>query len=324
MESAYVLANRELEGIRNKNREAQEVRRAEAALKDSRFAELDAELMRQGTRLLNCVLKRNDDFEAVREKIRALQRDKAALLEKHGFSKDYLDDIFRCERCRDTGFVDGRRCECLKSLVVKYTAANSNLTDYMREQRFESFDMSLFANQGEDSQKTVKIMRIICDKAMEFAESFDKTGENFLIMGNAGTGKTFISSCIANRALERGRSVYYQTAFRLFEIFENVRFNKGDDDSPEVVKYVYDVDLLIIDDLGTEFSTQYTSAALFDIINSRLISGKSTIVSSNLGFEELSAMYSQRVVSRFMGDYRIYQTVGKDLRAMKRVKNKNL
>lgn len=324
MESAYVLANRELEGIRNKNREAQEVRRAEAALKDSRFAELDAELMRQGTRLLNCVLKRNDDFEAVKEKIRALQRDKAALLEKHGFSKDYLDDIFRCERCRDTGFVDGRRCECLKSLVVKYTAANSNLTDYMREQRFESFDMSLFANQGEDSQKTVKIMRIICDKAMEFAESFDKTGENFLIMGNAGTGKTFISSCIANRALERGRSVYYQTAFRLFEIFENVRFNKGDDDSPEVVKYVYDVDLLIIDDLGTEFSTQYTSAALFDIINSRLISGKSTIVSSNLGFEELSAMYSQRVVSRFMGDYRIYQTVGKDLRAMKRVKNKNL
>ncbi len=323
MESAYILANRELEEIRSKNRELQSVRHAEVLLKAPRITEIEGELMKQGSRLLGSVLNKAEDFDDIKSKIQSLQKQKAKLLSDIDFPEDYLDDIYSCKECRDTGFVEGRRCACLKTLIAKHIGANANLTESMRGQTFESFDMSLFANQGEESSKTLKVMQIICDKALEFAESFDKTGDNFLIMGNAGTGKTFISSCIANRALERGKTVYYQTAFRLFEFFENAKFNKGDEDAAETVKYVYDVDLLIIDDLGTEFQTQFTSAALFDIINSRIISGKSTIISSNLGFEELSNLYSQRVVSRFMGDYKIFQTLGKDLRTIKRVATKN-
>ncbi|MBQ9736806.1 MAG: ATP-binding protein [Clostridia bacterium] len=322
MESAYTLANREMEEIRKKNKELQSIRRSEALLKEPQIADTEASLMKQGARLLGCVLNRSNDFETIKKEIQRLQGEKAALLKKHNFPEDYLEDIYSCDKCRDTGFVEGRRCDCLKSLIVKHIGENSNLTEYMREQVFGEFDFSLFANQGRDSQNTLKVMQALCDKAVKFAEEFDITHENFLIMGNAGTGKTFITSCIGNRALERGKTVYYQTAYRLFEIFENVKFSKGDEESSELVKYVYDVDLLIIDDLGTEFTTQFTLTTLFDIINSRIISGKSTVVSTNLDFEQISDTYSQRIASRFIGNYQLMQTVGKDLRQIIKRRNK--
>ncbi len=316
MESAYTLASRELEEIRRINRGKQSVRHSEVLLKAPKLAEIETNLMKQGTRLLECVLKRCDSFEDVKKSIQDLQRQKAELLTENGFSEDYIDDIYSCAKCRDTGFIDGRRCECLKSLIVKHIGENSNLTEYMREQVFDKFDFSLFANQGDGSGTTLKVMQKLCDKASSFAETFDQTHDNFLIMGNAGTGKTYITSCIGNRALERGKTVYYQTAFRLFEIFENARFSKGEEDAAELVKYIYDVDLLIIDDLGTEFTTQFTLTSLFDIINSRIISGKSTVISTNLGFEELSELYSQRITSRFTGHYQLMQTMGNDLRGL--------
>ena len=321
MESAYTLANKELEEIRQRNKETQNIRRNEALLKVPRLGEIENNLMKQGTRLLNCVLKQCENFEEIKKDIKDLQKEKTKLLLKNGFDRDYLDDIYSCAKCRDTGFVEGHRCDCLKNLVLKHLGDNSNLTEYMREQSFDKFDFSLFANQGENTATTLKVMQKICEKAMNFAEKFDQTYENFLIMGNAGTGKTFITSCIANRALERGKTVYYQTAFRLFEIFENAKFGKTDD-AAEVVRYVHDVDLLIIDDLGTEFTTQFTLTALFEIINSRIISQKSTVISTNLGFEEISEIYSQRIASRFVGNYQILQTAGKDLRMI--IKKRNL
>lgn len=321
MESAYALANRELEEIRNTNKGLLDMHHSEVILKAPHLADIETELMKQGSRLLKCVLNKCEDFEEIKSSIQKLQKDKIKLLKDNGFPEDYLEDIYSCNKCRDTGFVEGHRCDCLKALVKKHLCENSNIAEYMRHDRFENFDMSLFAQQDDEGGKALKVMKIICDKALDFAENFDRTHDNFLIMGNAGTGKTFISSCIANHALDRGKSVYYQTAFRLFEIFENAKFNR-DEDASDIVKYVYDVDLLVIDDLGTEFSTQFTSAVLFDIVNTRILSGKSTVISSNLGFDEMSNIYSQRVVSRFMGDYKLFQTAGKDLRAVMRMKNK--
>lgn len=324
MESAYVLANRELEEIRLNNQADLSRRHLEVCKKIPQFAELETELMKNGTRLLSCILDKRNSFEEVKNSIRELQRKKAELLVQNGFEENYLDDIYNCEICRDTGFVEGKRCVCLKNLILKHIGANSNLTEFMRSQTFDSFDMSLFVNQGENSQRVLKVMQTVCDAAITFAETFDVSGDNMLLLGNAGTGKTFVSSCIANRALERGKTVYYQTAFKLFETFENAKFGKDDDEAPEIVKYVYDVDLLIIDDLGTEFVTQFTSAALFDIINARITSGKSTIVSTNLDFETLSEKYSQRIASRFIGEYKILQTLGEDIRKIKKQRDKEI
>ena len=313
MESAYTLANRELEQIRTANREKQNLRHSEVLLVAPQLADIESRLMISGTQLLKCVLNKGQNFEEIKSNIQALQHEKTKLLKAHNFSDDYLD----------TGFVDGKRCTCLKNLIKKHISANSNLTEYMRLQTFENFNFSLFANQGENSEQTLKIMRIACEKAIAFADNFDVTHENFLLLGNAGTGKTYLSSCIANRALERGKTVYYQTAFTLFDIFEKVKFSKSDsEDLSEITKYVYDVDLLIIDDLGTEFVTQFTSAAFFDIINMRITTGKSTIISSNLDFDSLSEIYSQRITSRFIGDYTIVQTIGNDLRAVIKAKKR--
>ncbi len=323
MESAYVLANRELEEIRTANREEEALRRANAISKAPRLAEIEVELMKCGTQLLECVLNKRSNFEEIKNCIRRLQSEKTSVLEKHGFSASFLDDIYSCEKCRDTGFVDGKRCNCLKSLILKHIGTNSNLTEYMKNQTFENFDFSLFANQKGDSAKVLKVAKVICNVASEFAESFDKTHKNLLLTGNAGTGKTYISSCVANRALERGKTVYYQTAYKFFELFEKDKFSKTDDDeSSEIIKYIYDVDLLIIDDLGTEFVTQFTSATFFDVINSRIISGKSTIVSTNLDFEGITKIYSQRIASRFIGDFILLQTMGEDLRSILKFKNK--
>ncbi len=322
MESAYTLANRELEEIRRNNKELESIRHSEVMLKDSKLTEIEGELMKQGTRLLKCVLNRSEDFEDIKAAIQNLQRQKSQLLVDCGLPEDYLDDIYTCHKCRDTGFVEGHRCECLKNLIVKNIGTNSNLTEYMRKQTFENFDMSLFAGQGDEGGRTLKLMQIACDKAMQFAEGFDKSGDNFLIMGNAGTGKTYITSCIGNRALERGKTVYYQTAYKLSEILEKNKFGKSEDDAADIVRYIYDVDLLIIDDLGTEFATQFTLAAFFDIINSRIIAEKSTVISTNLNFEELSNTYSQRIASRFMESYQLIQTMGKDLRGIIRNRNK--
>lgn len=322
MESAYVLASRELENIRLKNQAEQSRRHMEVCTKIPQFAELETQLMKNGTRLLNCILDKKNNFEEIKASIKELQKKKAELLVANAFSADYTDDIYSCSLCRDTGFVEGRRCVCLKNLIAKHIGANSNLTEFMREQTFDRFDMSLFAGQRTDNGRVLKVMQVVCDTALTFANSFDATHENLLLLGNAGTGKTFVSSCIANRAIERGKSVYYQTAFRLFELFEGAKFGKGDEDAAEIVKYVYDVDLLIIDDLGTEFVTQFTSAALFDIINARITSGKSTIISTNLSFETLSDTYSQRITSRFVGEYKILQTLGEDIRKIKKSRGK--
>ncbi len=318
MESAYVLASRELEDIRLANQAEMSRRHMEVCTKIPQFAEVETQLMKNGTRLLSCILDKSNCFEDVKESIKELQKKKSELLVANGFDEGYTDDIYTCTKCRDTGFVEGRRCECLKNLIAEHIGENSNLTEFMREQTFEKFDMSLFFSQGSD-QRVLKVMQTVCDTALTFAESFDISHDNLLLMGNAGTGKTFVSSCVANRALERGKTVYYQTAFRLFEIFEAAKFGKDDGDAAAIVKYVYDVDLLIIDDLGTEFVTQFTAAALFDIINARITAGRSTIISTNLSFETLSEMYSQRIASRFVGEYKILQTLGEDIRKIKRL-----
>ena len=311
MESCYTLALRELEEIREENKNILSFRHSEVIEKVPEIEEIETSLMKNGTALLECVLNKRNDFEDIKKNIKALQKRKSELLKKAGFPDDYLDDIYTCTLCNDTGFVNGKRCSCHKMLILKHIRTNSNLTDYMRSQTFENFDFSLFKDQ--DGAGILKTMRLLCDKAVKFSETFDKTGENILLLGNAGTGKTFISSCIANRTLERGKSVYYQTAYKLFEMFEDAKFQHINDND-EALRYIYNVDLLIIDDIGTEFVTQYTAATLFDIINSRLNEKKSTIISTNLSLNDIEDIYSTRVASRLTGEYTILKTMGSDLR----------
>lgn len=321
MESCYTLALKELERIRLENRNTGVARHKEVEAKIPEIKDIEENLTKSGTALLKCILNKGTNFEQIKTNIKAMQKRKQELLEKGGYPKDYLEDIVNCTSCNDSGFTDdGKRCSCHKALILKFMGENSNLTEHMFKQNFESFDLSIYKGQSEKTPGDVlKVMTKLCDKAMKFSDEFEKTGENLLITGNAGTGKTFISSCIANRALERGKSVYYQSAYKLFEMFENAKFHNSDDDN-EALKYVYDVDLLIIDDIGTEFITQYTATTFFNILNSRIISNKSTIITTNLTLENIDEIYSARVTSRLIGDYTVLPTVGKDIRYLKKNK----
>lgn len=327
MESAYTLAAKELEEIRNENRQIQNYRQREIADKIPRLAEIEGELMQLGTMLLKTVLNKGTNFESIKKKIQALQSEKEKLLIKNGYSSDYLDDVVHCKKCSDTGFVMGHRCDCLKTLIAKHIGANANLSEPLKHQTFENFDFSLFYDY-ENGGKTVpvkKLMQKAVEICMDFAQNFKKTKGNLILQGNAGTGKTYLSSCIANMALENGNTVYYTGAYKLFDTLEALKFGRDTSENTQnTAKYIYDTDLLIIDDLGTEFSTQFTNSVFFDILNSRLINGKSTVISTNLDLEGITNLYTQRVTSRLMGNFKPIGLYGKDIRPNLKEKTCNL
>lgn len=320
MESAYSLANKEIEKIRRANKEEQQRRENEVRQRAPEFSQIEAQLAAGGAALARCVLNGNGDISVIRRHIEKAQEEKKRILTRLNLPENYLDEIHNCEKCRDTGFDEnGRRCDCLKSMISKYIGVNSNLTDAMKEQTFEKFDYTIFANQPDVKGRSVlEMMKNTVEKAKDFAKDFKQTKANIFIYGHAGTGKTYLSSCIANKALELGNSVYYQSAFSMLDMFEKLKFGRYDEEDAEraeyAAKYVYDVDLLIIDDLGTEFVSTYTTAVLFDILNSRIASGKSTVISSNFNLTKINEIYGARVASRIEGSFDMFAFLGKDLR----------
>ncbi len=326
MESAYGLATRELARIREENRAEQTRRIEEVRSKNPDYTRIERALSQQGTALVRRVLEGRAEISDIEDAVRKLQKEREELLLKEGFSKDYLEDIYSCTDCRDTGFLeDGSRCGCLKNLAVSFAGANANLTEYMKEQTFDKADFSLFAKQpAENGREPLTYIKRAFERALKFAETFDTTHANLLLMGNAGTGKTFLSSCIANYALARQKTVYYQSAFSLFDMLEKLKFGRLSDEEQEkaeaISRYLYEVDLLIIDDLGTEFVSAYSTAALFDLINSRQIQHKSTILSTNLNHQGLEQIYSRRLLSRMVGDFEVLTFIGQDLRMQQKLK----
>lgn len=322
MQSANSLALQELNEIRERHKAELEANTAKVRSLAPEYAGIEADMMRAGNSLLRSVLHGGKDFEKIKSFIEAKQREKLEILKRLSLPEDFLDEKYDCENCHDTGFDDnGLKCNCLKELVSKYISINSNMTELMKNQTFENFDLSLFSPVPDSSGKApLDVAKSARDIAKNFAENFDKVQpSNLLLRGNAGTGKTFISSCIGNLALKRNKTVYYQTSYKLCELMENVKFGKYESPDEQqsgytTIKYINDVDLLIIDDLGTEFLTQFTAAAIFDLLNTRLLKNKATVISTNLGFEAMEKLYSQRLTSRIFGEYKIVTLVGSDLR----------
>ncbi|MBR5152640.1 MAG: ATP-binding protein [Clostridia bacterium] len=321
MESAYTQASRKLHQIREKNQLEHQRRVNEVRSLNEDYSRIEQAMAIQGSMIAKRILEGNSTVDDIATTIKKLQKERSALLKALHLPETYLDDIYSCKACRDTGFTEtGDRCQCLKKLIEESTLANANLTDFMAEQTFDRFDFSLFAGQpaGENGHQPLALMKHAYEKGLQFAETFDTTHANLLLVGPAGTGKTFLSGCIANYVLARGKSVYYQTAFTLFDMLEKLKFGKLSGEELEqaegISRYLYDVDLLIIDDVGTEYVSGYSAAAMFDLINTRLMRSKSVILSSNLTLQALEQVYSHRLFSRIMGGYTVIPFIGKDLR----------
>ncbi len=317
----YTQIMKEYDTLQNSQKKELEHRRQEIYSKIPRIKEIDHELQTTGLSLTRKVLDKHADSKKIIEQIRQqnidLNIEKGELLATHNYPVDYLTVRHQCSKCKDTGYIDSIMCQCFKQKLIKAAYAQSNLDAVLDTQNFDHFDFSFYSSdvnkkEGISSRKN---MERIFEECLGFVNHFDQTNQNLLLYGGTGLGKTFLSSCIAKELLDKGKTVFYQTAFKIFGILENYQFNRGDQNvNKEQIDRLFDVDLLIIDDLGAEFINAYTNPAFFNILNSRLVDNRKTIINTNLDIDELVNLYSDRVISRILGNYMLLEFFGEDIR----------
>lgn len=320
--SLYQLVEAEYEELRRHNQEDLDARRRAVYLAVPEIEDIDREIQSAGLSIVSLAVSAPLDMQAkivaLRDHQKSLQIRRKALLLENGFAEDELSMRYMCEDCQDTGVRGDRSCECFKRRLVMKAFEKSNLSQQLRNQSFKTFDFSLYSNEPDAQYGIIPRVNMerIVEISKDFINSFERTDKNLLFWGESGLGKTFLSTCIAKELIKKGFSVIYETTYQIVSLLEDYKFKRGTDlaELKSQAERLYDCDLLILDDLGAEFSTAYTNAALFDILNSRLITNKKTIINTNLNMQELSDRYSERVISRIMGSYQALQFIGEDLR----------
>ena len=299
-------------------REEADLRRAEIHLAIPEVAEIDRALGRTGLSLMEASMQGEDvqvRIAAVRKTNEELRHVRAELLTSHGYPADYTEVRYECPLCNDSGFVDTRMCVCMKKKLVEAGFEASGMDNLLREQSFENFDLTYYQNDPAAHRRMEQILA----RMRLYTESFEagKSG-NLVLFGGTGLGKTHLSTAVAKTVLDAGHDVLYTTAVGMLSAFEAERFGNasGPSDESDVNRY-YSVDLLIIDDLGTEVSNQFTVSTLYNVINTRLNLHRPTIISTNLMQEELRRRYWDRITSRLLGEYRPLIFLGTDVRAQK-------
>lgn len=313
-------ARQRLAETKEKNTALHEARTAEIYAAIPAVREIDDSLRDLFSQVLGLTLARGLDpageLKRVEEKSQALCAEKAEILVSRGYAPDYLEDITDCPKCRDTGYTpDGKMCSCLKALYEEEKARELSFLMKQREDSFASFDLNYYT--GEDRKAMEMIFRICC----QYADEFGPDSPSLLFRGGTGLGKTLLSGCIAKAVADKGFSVVYESAPDAFAAFEEQKFSRGGEAGEaarERVRRILNSDLFVLDDLGTEMVTPFSQSALYQIINSRMIAGKKTIISTNLSPKEMEERYMSQICSRLMGEYDILYFVGEDIRAIKK------
>ena len=284
---------------------------------------IDEEIVKVSASMAKDIIANPDKYaetvEKVKKAIEALKMEKAYLLTESNISPDYMEIKYDCYLCKDTGYLEnGNKCNCLKQELINRAYRMSNLGNVLKKENFKTFNIELFSDSkfpGEEFTPKENMTDIV-GIAEGFISNFDEVnGENLLFYGSTGLGKTFLCNCIAKALLDKNKIVIYQTAFTILDILERRRFGK---DNSEISEYQYnllfDADLLIIDDLGTEITNTFTNAEIFNIVNTRIISDKKTLISTNLTPKEITEIYTDRVFSRILDKFVPLKFYGKDLR----------
>lgn len=257
------------------------------------------------------------DMEKLMQESLELQEQKKNILKKNGYSEDALDIRYTCPACKDTGFIGSRRCKCHNELLKDIERSDLAKIAPIDDCTFDTFDIQYYPQQvmenGISPRDKAEKIKNSCRK---YAANFTTASPNVMFMGGTGLGKTHLSLAIANVVINRGYSVVYGTAQNILSDLQKENFGR-DDDIRYYERAVLGCDLLILDDLGTEFKSAYTVACLYNIINSRLSAKLPTIISTNFTAEELEEKYDQRITSRITGEYNKLILVGNDIRYMK-------
>ncbi len=310
-----IIAARRANSIRTQE---EHIREAEAQI--PQLGEINKNLSMTGLKIMGEAMAHTLSEERLAE-IRREYEDfavkKRSLLLAFGFPEDYTDIKYHCPLCSDTGYVGIDMCKCMKRELVLCALEGSGLSSLIKNQNFDTFSLDYY----EDRDKMM--MAGVVNTLKAFADRFaPKNGESWLFIGPTGLGKTHLSTAVAVELIKKGYDVVYETTQQIMNDYETVRFSSGysnDREMPDLTRYT-DADLLIMDDLGTEMTTQYTLSCLYNIVNTRINRNLSTIISTNLTQKELRDRYSDRITSRLFGEYKPLVFTGKDVRSQKLLK----
>ncbi len=328
----------EYEAKRNKAIFEAEERRFELLKVNPELSKIEDKISKLSLETAKIMLNSNSEERTkalvnLKKESNKLIKEKSSFLKQLSKGTDYLNPHFECNLCKDTGYIEkngkSQMCTCLKQRLYNLTYNKSNIGNLERE-NFDNFNLIHFSDKPNKELYKSDVsprdnMQLLKDKALNFINNFDDpTEKNLLFSGSTGTGKTFLSNCIAKELLTQGKTVLYQTAPVMFDNIINAKFGK-ENSNQDIPQEVLNCDLLIIDDLGTETLNNLIATELFTIINTRLLNQNhkitKTIISTNLDINQLNAQYSTRVGSRLAGNYRFLRFFGDDQRLKKLAKS---
>ena len=298
----FHIVKEEIEASRLRARSEAEARSASLGLVSPEIAAIDEELRGTGMAVFKIACE-GGDITAIKERNARLNERRREIIRSLGYPDDYTEPKYSCPICSDTGFIDGvRMCSCFRERLVTLNIASSGMGRLIEKQSFDNFDLDWYKNDPGVYKKMCSNF----EAAKQYAEDFSKNGGNLLIIGSTGTGKTHITTSIAKVVISKGHSVIYDSAENIVSDFEADKFKSGYSQKESVSDKYLECDLLIIDDLGTEFQSQFSSVCLYNLINTRQNKGLSTIISTNLDSKKLAERYDGRIYTRIAGkDYQI-------------------
>jgi len=290
-----------------------------------RVQKLDAELRSTMVELVGVALGADSasKVEDIRQRNAKLQEERLNEIKRAGFPDNYLNEDFMCPTCHDTGYIKSKMCDCLRELYKEEQRESLSNLFKLGNETFDNFDLSFYDDTPSTETRISprRSMEVVYETCIEYARKFGSRSINLFFNGAPGLGKTFLSACIAKVVADNGYSVVYDMATSIFSKFEDAKFQRTDDLEGlrnEIRRYL-ECDLLIIDDLGTEMTTAFTISTLYEIINTRLVTGRKTLVNSNLTLGELHRRYSEQIMSRLEGEYQVLTFYGDDIRKKRNI-----
>lgn len=291
-------------------------RREEIKNKYPEILELDTTIQKLCLNLSMAALRGitdQNELNNIKEEITDLRAKKYEMLVSHGYNPDYLNLHYNCPKCKDTGFIGIEKCSCFKSKLIKLYYKDSDLEEAVKTNNFKNFNINLYPNHKLNDERYTprkNIEDILEYITGEYLPNFKNSNTNLLFYGNSGTGKTFLSWCIAKELLDKGFLVVYKTSDDLLRALKDIKFNNDTD----LENLLINCDLLIIDDLGSEQITDFSSTELFTLINKKILKNKKMLISTNLSLPLISKRYSERISSRIIGEFKLFKFFAEDIR----------